>query len=166
MDSMEKALFIINMQEMFVGKTRDKNQFDYDGEDLINMINKRINDYQPEEVFYIISLKKGLFGGNYPKPSTKEATFPGKLKIVSKNIYQKYKPDAFSSVILEDFVRARNVKEIELVWVDGVDVVSTAQGAIDCGLKVVFNESLIKTMNQDKMMKIRQGLKQNKVSYI
>lgn len=164
---MDRVLFIINMQEKFVGKTRDKNVFTYNADELINGINKRIAEYDNDEVFYILSIKKGLFSGNLPKEGSKEATFPAKLKIVSKHIYQKNKPDAFSSVVLEDFCRARNVKEIELVGVDGVDVASTAAGALEVGInRVIFNERLIGSISKEKEMKIRQGLNQSKVDYI
>ena len=164
---MDRVLFVVNMQEMYVGKSRNKNEFDYEAEELIDGINKRIGEYAAEEVFYIISIKKGLFGGNMPKEGTKDATFPAKLKIVSKNIYQKNKLDAFTSVALEDFCRARNVKEIEFVGVDGVDIASTAAGALDCGMKkVIFNEALIGTLNKEKELKVRATLKQTKVEYI
>ncbi len=162
----KRVLFVLNMQEYFVGKTRDASAFPYNGEELVDKINDRMKEYQPEEIYYIITTKKGLFGSNAPKEGTKEASFPAKLKIVSKNIYQKHKPDAFSSVVLEDVCRARMVKEIELVGVDGVDAASTASGAIDCGMNVIFNENCIGTANKEKAQKIRSSLKQNKVQYM
>lgn len=164
---MDKVLMIVNMQEMYVGKSRDKNTYKYDAEELIDKINKRIALYQPEEVFYIISIKKGLFGGAAPKEGTPESGFPAKLKIVSKNVYQKNKPDAFSSAVLEDFMRARHVKEIEIVGVDGgVSVGNTVIGAIECGMKVIWNESCIGTVYGEKLMKLREKMKKNKITYI
>ncbi|MBO5448899.1 MAG: cysteine hydrolase [Ruminococcus sp.] len=164
---MDKVLFVVDMQEMYVGVTRDKSVYRYDAENLIDSINKRIAAYQPEEVFYIISIKKGLFGGSMPKEGTPEASFPAKLKIVSKNIYEKNKPDAFSSAILEDFMRARNVKEIEFVGVDGgISIGNTALGAIDCGISVILNEDCIGTLYQDKSRKCREKMKKNKVTYM
>ena len=101
------------------------------------------------------------------KEGTPAASFPAKLKVVSKNIYSKSKPDAFSNVALEDFMRARNVKEIEFVGVDGgISVINTAIGAIECGMKVVFNEECIGTVFKDKANKCREKLKKNKVTYI
>lgn len=127
---MDKVLFVVDMQEMYVGRGRDKTTYSYDAEALIDAINKRISAYKAEEVFYIVSYKKGLLGGGMPKEGTPAASFPAKLRVVSKNIYSKSKPDAFSNVALEDFMRARNVKEIEFVGVDGgISVINTAIGA-------------------------------------
>lgn len=164
---MDKVLFVINMQEMYVGKSRDKSDYPYEADELIEKINKRIKAYEPEEVFYIVSIKKGLFGGAMPKEGTPEAGIPAKLKVVSKNVYQKNKPDAFSSAVLEDFMRARNVKEIELTGVDGgISVGNTALGAIECGMKVIWNESCIGTVHHDKLVKCREKMKKNKVTYM
>jgi nicotinamidase-related amidase len=164
---MDKVLFVVDMQEMYVGKTRDKSVYTYEADELIDKINKRILAYKPEEVFYIISIKRGLFGGGMPKEGTPAASFPGKLKIVSKNIYEKSKPDAFSNVALEDFTRARNVKEIEMVGVDGgVSVGNTIIGAIECGMKVIINEDCIGTISKEKERKCREKFKRNKVTYM
>ncbi len=152
---MDKVLFVVDMQEMYVGKGRDKTTYSYDADALIDAINN------------IVSYKKGLLGGGMPKEGTPAASFPAKLKVVSKNIYSKSKPDAFSNVALEDFMRARNVKEIEIVGVDGgISVINTAIGAIECGMRVVFNEDCIGTVFRDKANKCRDKLKKNKISYI
>ena len=64
---MDKVLFVVDMQEMYVGRGRDKTTYSYDAEALIDAINKRISAYKAEEVFYIVSYKKGLLGGGMPK---------------------------------------------------------------------------------------------------
>ncbi|WP_295210608.1 isochorismatase family cysteine hydrolase [Ruminococcus sp.] len=164
---MDKVLFVVDMQEMYVGRGRDKSAYPYDAEALIENINKRIAAYKPEEVFYIVSYKKGLLGGSMPKEGTPAASFPAKLKVVSKNIYAKNKPDAFTNNALEDFMRARNVKEIEFVGVDGgVSIGNTAIGAMDCDMRVIFNEDCIGTIFKDKAMKCREKFRKNRVSYI
>ena len=138
---MDKVLFVVDMQEMYVGRGRDKTTYSYDAESLIDAINKRISAYKAEEVFYIVSYKKGLLGGGMPKEGTPAASFPAKLKVVSK--------------------------EIEFVGVDGgISVINTAIGAIECGMKVVFNEECIGTVFKDKANKCREKLKKNKVTYI
>ena len=50
---MDKVLFVVDMQEMYVGRGRDKTTYSYDAEALIDAINKRISAYKAEEVFYI-----------------------------------------------------------------------------------------------------------------
>ena len=86
---MDNVLFVVNMQNFFVGKKRNKDKFSYNAEDLIAKINKRIAAYQPEEVFYIVSVGKGLFKGLAPKPETMDAELSRDIKVKSKNIYQK-----------------------------------------------------------------------------
>jgi len=164
---MDKVLFVVNMQEMYMGRSRDKNAYPYDADAMIENINKRISEYAPEEVFYIVSIKKGVFGGSMPKEGSAEAGLVTKLKVVSKNIYQKNKPDAFSNVALEDFMRARNVKEVEMVGVDGgISIGHTAIGAIECGMRVVFNETCIGTVSKEKQMKCAEKMKKSRISYI
>ena len=53
---MDKVLFVVDMQEMYVGRGRDKTTYSYDAESLIDAINKRISAYKAEEVFYICLL--------------------------------------------------------------------------------------------------------------
>ena len=50
---MDKVLFVVDMQEMYVGRGRDKTTYSYDADALIDAINKRISAYKAEEVFYL-----------------------------------------------------------------------------------------------------------------
>ena len=94
---MDNVLLIVNMQEFYVGRCRNKKLYNYDCDKLIDSINKRIAKYDPEEVFYIKTVGKGLFKGGMPKSNAAESDIVTKLKVVSKNVYQKSKPDAFSN---------------------------------------------------------------------
>ena len=47
---MEKALMVLDMQEMYVGAGRDKNVFSYPVDTLISNVNARIAAYDPEAV--------------------------------------------------------------------------------------------------------------------
>lgn len=161
----KKVLFVVNMQEFYVGRNRDKS-CTYPVDRLIEGVNARIKEYEAENVYYIVTVKKGLFGAPAPKEGSAEAGFIPKLKIVSRNIYQKNKPDAFTSSVLEDACRARMIKEIEMVGVDAVDVYSTAVGAIDCGMRVIFNDNCIFAADMAKSQKAAEGIDQSKVEYI
>ena len=85
---MDKVLFVVDMQEMYVGRGRDKTTYSYDAESLIDAINKRISAYKAEEVFYIVSYKKGLLGGGMPKEGTPAASFPAE-SCIQKYLFQK-----------------------------------------------------------------------------
>lgn len=161
----KRVLFVVNMQEFYVGKHRDKS-CNYPVDRLIEGVNERIKEYEAENVYYIVTVKKGLFGAPAPKEGSAEAGLIPKLKVVSRNIYQKNKPDAFTSAVLEDTCRARMIHEIEMVGVDAVDVYSTAVGAIDCGMRVIFNDSCIFAADMQKSQKAAEDIDQSKVSYI
>lgn len=64
---MDKVLFVVDMQEMYVGRGRDKTTYSYDAEALIDAINKRISAYKAEEVFYIVSYKRDFWVEECPK---------------------------------------------------------------------------------------------------
>ena len=163
---MDKALMVLDMQDMYVGEGRDKALYPYETKELIKNVNKRIEAYEPEAVIYVKSIKKGLFGGAMPKAGTTDADFVRNLKVVSKNIYEKNKPDAFSNEILFEFVRARGVKELELVGVDGgTSVGMTAVSAVaDGDLRVIFCEPAIGTLQHDKPMKCREKIKKTRMT--
>ena len=84
---MDKVLFVVDMQEMYVGRGRDKTTYSYDADALIDAINKRISAYKAEEVFYIVSYKKGLLGGGMPKEGTPAASLPESC--IQKYLFQK-----------------------------------------------------------------------------
>ncbi len=164
---MDNVLFIVNMQEMYAGKSRNKDKFSYDAETLIEQINKRMRDYSEEEIFYIKSVGRGLFKGAMPKADTRDADFATALKVRSKNIYEKNKADCFSNDALADFMRARHVKVIEFVGIDtGSDIGASALTATeDLDINVVYNEPLLIFMSPDKSGKYREKLKKTRVTF-
>lgn len=164
---MDNVLFVVNMQEMYAGKNRNKEKYSFEADTLTQNINKRISEYQPEEVFYIKSIGKGLFKGSMPKPESRDADFARDIKVVSKNIYEKNKADCFSNDALADLMRARNVKEIEFVGVDtGTDIGTSAYTATeDLDIKVVYNELCMVVMSPEKAAKYRDKLRKTRVTF-
>ncbi len=81
---MDNVLFVFNMQEMYVGKNRNKDKFSFDADGLTQRVNQRIMEYQPEEVFYIVSIGKGLFKGSMPAKDSRDSDFARDLKVRSK----------------------------------------------------------------------------------
>lgn len=164
---MDNVLFVVNMQEMYAGKSRNKDKYSYDADALTDRINKRINEFQPEEVFYIKSIGRGLLKGGMPKPDTRDAEFPVGLKVKSKNIYEKNKPDCFSNDALADFMRARHVKSIEFVGIDtGTEVGMSALTATeDLDINVVYNENCLVMLSPDKASKYRDKLRKSRVTF-
>lgn len=164
---MDNVLFVMNMQEYYVGKNRNKDKYSFNALDVIEKVNKRISKYEPEEVFYIRSVGKGLFKGSMPKDGTKESELVATLKIVSKNVYEKSKADCFANDVLRDFLRARNVKNIEFVGIDtGEEVGRSAYTATEeMEIKVIYNELALITMAPDKAAKYREKLRKTRVTF-
>ena len=166
---MDNALFVVNMQEMYVGKFRKKEKISYDAEELTAKVNKRILAYQPEEVFFIKSVGKGLFKGTMPKEGTKDAELLAYLKYLSnsKNVFEKNKSDCFSNNVLHDFIRSRGVKQIEFIGVDtGEDIGKTAITATeDMSIHAVFNEAALVSLDPEKSGKLRSKLRRSRVTY-
>lgn len=167
---MDRVLFVVDMQEIYLGRGRNKEKYPYKAEELIEEINKRIYEYKPNEVFYIKSISKGIGGmiSSMPKEGTHEAKIVEKLKVVNNNIYEKVKADAFSLAPLADLMRARNVKEIEFVGVDGgTSIGATALSAIDnINLRIIYNENCIGTLYLSKAIKYREKMRKTRVEIL
>jgi hypothetical protein len=157
------------MQEYFVGRGRDRDKFPYDTDQLIAGIKKRMSEYKSEEIFALNIVGKGLLQkSNVPKPGTHEADVVKDLKIDRRNIYERGKSNVFSDDKLVDFIRARNVKEIEFVGIDlGDDIGRSAITATeDYKIHVYFNEACLKLLQPDKTKKLRDKLKKTRVTYM
>ncbi|WP_028509930.1 isochorismatase family protein [Ruminococcus sp. NK3A76] len=164
---MDNVLLIINMQEYYVGKFRNKDLYNYDRKKLIDNINKRIEKYAPEEVFYVRTVAKGLFKSNMPNGKAAESDIVTGLKVVSKNMYTKSKPNAFLNDALGEFMRARNVKKVEICGVDGGNSVgASAVGGFEYDLYMIYNEACIGTMDTEKEKKFLEKLSQGKSEII
>ena len=116
----KKLLFVIDMQEIYAGRGRNMEKYNYDAQRLIDNVNARIAEYPPENVYYFKSLAKGIGGlfAAMPKEGTHEAKFAERLKIVGKNVYERSKADVMSIDEVVDFIRSRNITDIEVAGVD------------------------------------------------
>ena len=146
---MSKCLFVVDMQEIIVGKQHAK-FFKYDTK-LVEAVNQRISKYDSNNVIYIIQLMKRNFINSLlpfkAYKGTKEAEIAEEILRVNNTVVEKYKGDAFSNSELVNILKAKNVNEIEIVGVDGGGCVSlTAIGAIKAGYKVIVNTNAIGTM--------------------
>lgn len=141
-----KALLVIDMQEVFVGKDRLK-RFRYDN-DIISKVNSVIE--QNDFVVYIRMLFKNNFINRHSLvkclDGTPEAELAEGLKIVSENRFDKYAPNAFYNTELCGFLKKNGCNTVELVGVDVRDVAFTALGALNMGFKATLNTSAIGTM--------------------
>lgn len=166
---MEKVLFVVDMQEIYVGRGRNLEKYKYNADALFETINMRIAEYPPEEVFYFKSIAKGLGGimGSMPKAGTHEAKFAEKLKVVGKNIYERSKPDVLSIETIVDFLRSRGIKQIEIVGVDGGGSIgqTVVTATNEYNINVIYDNNCIGTIYPDKEKKLREKFKKSRVTY-
>lgn len=148
---MKKALLVIDMQNIFVGKNSAKYIFKYNKDKLISSVNNIIDINKDNLVIYIKNIMtNNLFNRMFAPfkafDNTNEVELIDKLKVTSQNIFKKYKGDAFSNKDLLTFLRKNNIEEIEIIGLDGGGCVSlTAMGAIKNGFKVTLNTNAIGT---------------------
>ena len=150
---MAKALFVIDMQELTVGKNHSA-MFSYP-DDIVQKVNSVIGENEGNVIVYIRNLmKNNLINKIAPVKcfdGSKEAELAEGLSVRSKNVFDKYKGDAFSNPDLLVFLKKESVDEIEMVGVDGGGCVAlTALGACEAGFKVRLNTSAIGTVFTDK----------------
>lgn len=160
---MEKALLVIDMQNVCVGE-KHAVYFKYDNDALIKEVNTAIDNNKNNLVIYIKNvMKKNLFNKLAPFQAyegTEEIELVKNLQIVSNYIYTKYKGDAFTNPKLNEFLKEHNVKSVEIVGVDGGGCVAlTAIGAINEGYRVIINETAIGTMFEKNKNKYFNKLK-------
>lgn len=166
---MARALFVIDMQEVTVGKDRAK-LFDYDS-GLLAAVNRVIDESRDSTVVYIRNLmKKNLINKLAPVhvyEGSREAELAAGLHIVSENVFDKYTGDAFSNKELCGFLKENDITEVEVIGVDGGGCVSlTALGAIKNGYSVTLNTKAIGTVMErkkdtyfEKLKKLGAGFK-------
>ncbi len=140
-----KALFVIDMQEEYVGKD---NRYGYDSEDLLTKVNERIEYAQSakEPIIYVKNRKQLKSGGFIPE-------FAKGLEVISDNIFYKDKSSLFSNKEIVLFLKENNVKEIEIIGVDGnCCVASSALEGVKFGYKVIFPLRYIGVKNTERFI--------------
>ncbi|MBR6872236.1 MAG: isochorismatase family protein [Ruminococcus sp.] len=167
---MDKVLFVVDMQEIYVGRGRNKDKYSYDCDNLSEKINQRLAEYKPEEIFYFKSIGKGLGGlfGAMPKEGTHEAKFAEKLKIIGTNIYERSKPDVMTIDKVVDFLGSRNINEMEIIGVDAncSITLTTVTATNEYNINVTYNTNCIVFPTPEKSAKLREKFKRNRVTLL
>jgi len=154
-----KCLLVIDMQEDYVGNSRNVKIYPYKTEKLIHSINDRISEYSKDAVIYIVNRFFWEFG-NKPKKLVNG------LSIISDNIFEKRKASCFSNNKFLEYLQKINASELELVGVDGNYCVGAS--AIDGAnkqYKILFNEALVGIGNYNKFKKTKKKLQERGVIF-
>ena len=154
---MKKALFVIDMQNIFIGEKHRK-YYKYDCEGLIDSVNSVIEANKDNLVIYIYNLTKDNFFSKllpfHACEGSEEARLVKLLQIESNYAFSKYKGNAFTNPALNPFLKEHEIDCIEVVGIDGGGCVSlTALGAIENGYHVIKKEKAIGTMLEKRKEK-------------
>lgn len=168
---MNKALLVIDVQEVFVGENHHK-MFDY-GDKLVENINKIIDENSENTVVYIYNLMKRSFINKFAPfhlyENTPQAEPAKSLKIISEYKFTKYEGSAFSNPNLDKLLKEKGIDTVEVVGIDGgACVPMTALGAVEQGYKVIVNEKGIGTykMRLKSKKKLEEKLKKLGAEFI
>jgi len=142
----KKALLVIDMQIDYIGENAkfsiEKSQI----ENLISKINIIMNDYNNDN-FQIIYLRNIFRKNDWKNKFRNYASIEGSLgieidpriNIVSKNIFDKYTPSAFSNIDFNNYLIQNKINEIYVCGVMADQCVySTTLDAFNKGYKVNY----------------------------
>ncbi|MGE5627930.1 MAG: isochorismatase family protein [Solirubrobacterales bacterium] len=147
-----KYLLVIDMQEDYVGASRNKKMFPYNAEELIQSINEKIGEYPKDAVIYIVNRYLWEF-------SNKPKKLVNGLLVVSNNVFEKRKMSCFSNNKLLEFLTMGNASELEIVGVDGNYCVgASAFDGAKKNFEILFNEALVGVGNKSKFEKTKNKL--------
>lgn len=154
-----KCLLVIDMQEDYVGDSRNIRMYPYNAKELIQSINDKILEYPNEAVIYIVNRFFWELG-------RKPKSLVGGLAVISNNIFEKRKASCFSNKQLLEYLQKIKANELELVGVDGNYCVgASAMDGIKQQYKVLFNKSLVGVGNYDKFKKTKKKLEKTGVIF-
>lgn len=167
---MKKALLVIDMQNVCVGKNHSE-YFKYNNEELINSVNKVIDANKDNLIVYIKNImKKNIINKFAPFKAyegTESVELVDNLHVLSDCIFNKYKRNAFSNEKFSEFLRKNDIEYVEVVGVDGGGCVAmTALGATKEGYKVIVNENAIGTMFVKNKRKLYRKLRMEGADFI
>lgn len=155
-----RFLLIIDMQEDYTGENRNRKRFPYDIEPLIDNVNNRIDSYSREHIVYI----KNQFFWESPK---RERSLSKGMNVVSDQIFTKRNNNSFKNIEFANFLREKNVTELEIIGIDGnYCVKATAIAASKAGYKVFLNENCIGIADTKKFRKSKMKMKRIGVGFL
>ena len=165
---MKKALFVIDLQEDFIGEQRNKKRFCYKNDKkLIESTNQEIekNDKEGNSIIYIKQMYPMNFFFTKVMKLSNTDLVKG-LKIGSNHIFTKSKPSAFSNPDLVQFLQEQEVNTILITGIDeGGCVSATAWEANKLGFKVEVLVECVDTVFDRKVLRYRKKLKAAGVEY-
>jgi|GEM_PF-6768616 len=170
----KKALMVIDMQVDF---TEENGKFPVEKcqiNNLIPAVNDLIDEFDQNnnEIIYVWNIfKKEDETNQYRNYSGIEGTdgvkINPKIKVISKNIFEKFAPSAFSNETLQIFLDKNEITELFICGVMAeCCVLRTALDAVSRNFKVNYISKAVGALNLNKIDEIITKLKNNGVNII
>ncbi|EHI74634.1 Isochorismatase family [Streptococcus criceti] len=147
-------LLVIDMQTDYVGKGKYRSN-----SQLLSAINGKIGSYPEGHVIYIVNRF-------WWELSRKPKVFAQGLSLVSDHVFEKRRASCLSNTAFLTFLKEREVRELEIVGVDGNGCIKASALAADrSGFKVTLDLKCIGVANQTKFTKTKEKLLAAGVSF-
>lgn len=140
---MNKALVVIDIQ----------NDITKNYKDIIGNINKAIDWAVDKDVYVVYIRHENLSDGTRTfKPNTRGAELVPDMKIISENIFTKYKGNALSSEEFVDFIDKNGIDEFYITGADAVACVkSTCYNMAKANYKVNILSDCVTSYDKRKI---------------
>ena len=140
---MKKALVVIDIQ----------NDITKNYKDIIDNINKSIDWAVNNDIHVVYIRHENLSDGTRTfKPNTRGAELASDLKMVSKNVFTKYKGNALSSEAFADYVNKNEICDFYLAGADAIACVkSTCYNLLKANYKVTVLSDCITSYDKKKI---------------
>lgn len=140
---MKKALVVIDIQ----------NDITKNYKDIIDNINKAIDWAADNDIHVVYIRHENLSDGTRTfKPNTRGAELAPDLKIVSKNVFTKYKGNALTSEEFADFIEKNGIDEFYITGADAIACVkSTCYNMNKANYKVTVLSDCITSYDKRKI---------------
>jgi nicotinamidase-related amidase len=145
---LKKALVVIDIQ----------NDITKNYKEIIDNINKSI-DWAVNNGIYVVYIRhENLSGGTRTfKPNTRGSELASDLRIVSKNVFTKYKLNALSSKEFTDFVNKNEICDFYLTGADAIACVkSTCYNLLKANYNVTVLSDCITSYDKKKINEMLQ----------
>ena len=144
----KKALVVIDIQNDITKNYRD----------IIDNINKAIDWAASHELHVVYIRHENLSAGTRTfKPNTRGSELAPDLKMVSENVFTKYKGNALSSEAFADFIAKNEICEFYLAGADAIACVkSTCYNLLKANYKVRVISDCITSYDKRKIDEMLQ----------
>ena len=172
-----KALCVIDIQDDFLNRSKNYPFAKEDVERLITNANLAIDSAVREgiPVIYVRQVNSSLitrliaklFGEGLGIKGNPGVEIDTRIKVVSRDIFDKELPSAFSNRNFEGYLRDKKIDELVLVGIDGCHCIkATCITGLKRGYKISIIEPAVATSSPAEWIKVRKKLADFGANYL